>query len=111
MKTISRSVSIFLLPMILIGFLTVTNTIAKENACYLKALRTDVYVRVLNASREGDRGNQIWQGRINQGEQVYINTDNGRFRLYYSDRPDEKRPPMSGGNDRWCDNDNTVGVP
>ena len=111
MRTAMRCLKGVLLPIVAISFLAVPSVVAMENSCYLKAMRTDVYVRVLNASREGDRGNEIWQGRINQGEQVQIRTENGRFRLYYSNQPDERRPPMSGGNARWCDNNNTVGVP
>ena len=83
---------------------------AEEGACYLKATHKDVFIIVYDMDRDGNQGAQIWQGRINRGESVKITTPHGRFVYDYNDQPDADQP-LSGGQDRWCSNLNTVLVP
>ena len=90
--------------------ITASKTFAKEGSCYLKALRTDVFVKVYDLNRGGDKGSLIWQGRINKGHKVLISTPNARFRYYYNAQPDVKQP-MSGNTGRWCGNKNNIVVP
>lgn len=110
MKRIYRFISIVFLAIIFSGLLSASKISATEGSCYLKALRTDVFVILHELNRDGDMGSKIWEGRINEGQEVFVSAPHARFRLYYNDQPDVDQP-MSGGNDRWCDNKRTVGVP
>ena len=110
MKRTYQSLATFFFAIIITGMTLTTTASAKEGSCYLKALRTDVFVVVYDLNRHGDMGSKIWQGRINKGEEELIWTPNARFRYYYNAQPDINQP-MSGGTDRWCDNRKTVGVP
>jgi hypothetical protein len=94
----------------LVGFFTGLPAAAEENSCYLKSNTQDVFVIVYDMDREGNQGQQIWQGRINQGESVKITAPNGRFRYEFNAQPEEDQP-LSGGKDRWCNNLNTILVP
>jgi hypothetical protein len=95
---------------ILAGVFVGQHAEAEEGSCYLKANTKDVYVIVFDLDREGNKGHQIWQGRINQGESVKITTPQARFIYDYNDQPDEDQP-LSGGSDRWCNNLETILVP
>ena len=110
MKRIYRFISIVFFATILTGMLSVPKTSAIPGSCYLKALSTDVFVILHELNRDGDMGSKIWEGRINEGQEVLVSAPHARFRLYYNDQPDVDQP-MSGGNDRWCDSKRTVGVP
>jgi len=83
---------------------------AEEGTCYLQATNTDVFIIVFDMDREGNKGKQIWQGRINADESVKITTPNARFVYSYNSRPDEDQP-LSGGTERWCNDDEIVLVP
>ena len=109
MKPFTRILTVFMV-LSFIGIAPMSIAPASEGSCYLKASKTDVFVIVHNLSRNGDRGYRIWQGRLNQGDAVRINANYGRIRYYYNIEPDEKNA-MSGGKNRWCDNDKTIGVP
>ena len=104
------SLSIALFALILAAVFSGQNAAADEGSCYLKASNKDVFVIVYDLDGDGNQGAQIWQGRLNQGESVKITTPHGRFRYDYNDQPEENQP-LSGGNDRWCNNLNTVLVP
>ena len=93
-----------------IGFFAGQDAAAAEGTCVLKAHTQDVFVIVFDIDDEGNQGRQIWQGRINQGESVKITAPHGRFRYDYNDQPDEDQP-LIGGQDRWCNNMNTILVP
>ena len=110
MKRIYQSFAFFFSAIVFAGLLSASNISATEGSCYLKALHTDVFVILHDLNRDGDRGSKIWEGRINEGQEVFLTTPHAQFRLYYNDQPDVDQP-MSGGNDRWCDNNRTVGVP
>ena len=83
---------------------------ARENTCFFKATGTDVFVQVYDLDRSGETRHRIWQGRLNEGEQVRISTSEGLLQYYYSARPDEDQP-MKGEIDRMCANNRTIGVP
>ena len=110
MKRIYQSLTILFFAIILTSMISATESSAQEGSCYLKALKTDVYVIVYDLNRNGEKGPMIWQGRINEGQEKSIMAPHGRFRYYYNAQPDVNQP-MSGGNNRWCDNKRTVGVP
>lgn len=110
MRTPYSLLSIALFALILAAIFTVQEAAAEEGACYLKASNNDVFIIVYDMDPDGNQGAQIWQGRLHQGESVKIMTPHGRFRYDYNDQPDEDQP-LSGGNDRWCNNLNTVLVP
>lgn len=110
MRTPYSLLSIALFALILAAIFTVQEAAAEEGSCYLKASNNDVFIIVYDMDPDGNQGAQIWQGRLNQGESVKIKTPHGRFRYDYNDQPDEDQP-LSGGNDRWCNNLNTVLVP
>jgi hypothetical protein len=110
MKTIYRILPIAFLTVILAGVFAGQHAKAEEGSCYLKANTKDVFVVVFDLDRQGNKGNQIWQGRINQGESVKITTPHGRFIYDYNDQPEEDQP-LSGGADRWCNNLETILVP
>ena len=44
---------------------------SEEGTCYLEAV-TDVYVEVYDLDRQGNDGEMIWSGRLNDGETVLI---------------------------------------
>jgi hypothetical protein len=110
MKTIYRFVSIIFFALLLTGFLSVPTANAEEGSCYLKATNKDVFVIVFDLDRDGNQGPKIWQGRINQGESVKITTPHGLFRYDYNAEPDQDQP-LSGGNDRECNNLEIILVP
>jgi hypothetical protein len=110
MKTICRIFAIAFLSVILAGAFSGRYAGAEEGSCYLKANTKDVYVVVFDLDRQGNKGHQIWQGRINQGESAKITTPHGRFIYDYNDQPDEDQP-LSGGSNRWCNNLETIMVP
>jgi uncharacterized membrane protein len=110
MERIYRSLAILFFAIILTGMISASKTSAEEGSCYLKALSTDVFVMVYDLNRNGDMGPLLWQGRINKGQEALIRAPHARFRYYYNAQPDVNQP-LSGGNNRWCDNQRTVGVP
>jgi hypothetical protein len=110
MRTICRILPIAFLVVILAGVFVGQHADAEEGSCYLKATNTDVFVIVYDLDREGNKGRQLWQGRINQGKSVKITAPHGRFIYDYNDQPDEDQP-LSGGADRWCNNLETILVP
>jgi len=110
MKRIYRYISIIFFAVILTGMLSAPDATATPGSCYLKAKATDVYVKLFDLNRDGDMGSLIWQGRINQGQEVLVTVPHARFRYFYNASPDVNQP-MSGGFSRWCENKRTVAVP
>ena len=110
MKAICRILPIAFLTVVFAVVLVDQKAEAEEGSCYLKATNKDVFLIVFDLDRDGNRGSQIWQGRINQGESAKITTPHGRFIYDYNDQPDEDQP-LSGGSDRWCNNLETILVP
>ena len=83
---------------------------AEAGTCYLQASETDVFIIVFDLDRDGNKGEQIWQGRINANESVKITAPHARFIYNYNTRPEENQP-LSGGIARWCNDDETILVP
>ena len=82
---------------------------SEEGTCYLEAV-TDVYVEVYDLDRQGNDGEMIWSGRLNDGETVLIKAPHARFRYKFNNQPDEKQP-LSVGPDKWRDGKHSVAVP
>jgi hypothetical protein len=110
MKTFIQPLSILFLVMIAAGFVSIPDAGADEGSCVLQASNTDVFLIIYDMSRDGTRGAQIWQGRINAGQTVRLNTPNARFVYDYNSQPDTDQP-LSGGSERWCSNDEVILVP
>lgn len=110
MRNVNTNIIVALAALILAVLLPAQNLDAEEGSCYLKANATDVFVIVYDLDDKGIQGKQIWQGRINQGETAKITTPHGRFTYDYNAQPDVDQP-LSGGNDRSCNNLETILVP
>jgi hypothetical protein len=110
MKRINLLLAIVLFGIILTSMISASKASAEQGSCYLKAIRTDVFVIVYDMDFDGNMGYQIWQGRIDKGQEVLINTPHGRFRYYANAQPDFDQP-LSGGISRLCNNKRRVGVP
>jgi hypothetical protein len=110
MKRIYRFVLIVFFTVISAGFLSMPHADAEEGACVLEASNKDVFVIVFDQDDEGNKGNQIWQGRINAGESVKITAPHAQIRYSYNDQPDEDQP-LSGDVDRSCDGGEKILVP
>lgn len=83
---------------------------AQKGTCYLQAEDQDVFVVIFDMDKDGNKGRKIWQGRINANQSVKITTPHGRFVYDYNAQPDIDQP-LSGGTERWCNNEETVLVP
>ena len=90
-------------------FLITPKADAEKGTCVLEASK-DVFVMVWDLDKEGNKGRQIWQGRINQGETAKITAPHARLRYSYNDQPDEDQP-LSGDIERWCNSGETILVP
>jgi len=78
--------------------------------CYLEATNVDTYVVVWKEDRQGNKGRQIWQGVVKQGQRVKIIAPTGTIR--YSGTVNIKsQDALSGDQSRWCENGATIGVP
>jgi len=110
MTNIFRLSSIIFIAIFTTGIVSLPGAWAEEGTCYLKATNTDVFIIVFDMDRQGNKGEQIWQGRINANESVKISTPHARFVYSYNSRPDEDQP-LSGGTERWCNADETILVP
>jgi hypothetical protein len=110
MRQIFRIVFIILFTVMSAGFLSILKADAEEGTCVLEASNKDVFVIVFDADDEGNKGAQIWQGRINAGESAKITAPHALIRYSYNDQPDEDQP-LSGDVDRSCDGGETILVP
>jgi hypothetical protein len=110
MKKKYRFVLTIIFSILLTGLLSTPGADAEPGSCYLQASNTDVFIIVFDMDDDGNRGQQLWQGRINQGESVKITVPHGQFLYDYNDQPDDDQP-LSGGQDRDCSGLNTVLVP
>ena len=110
MKTILKFFSIFFIALLVVPLMSTPDAKAEEGSCYLSANNTDVFIVVFDMDRDGNRGPKLWQGRINVNESVKITTPHARFVYDYNSQPDSDQP-LSGGTERWCNNDETVLVP
>ena len=110
MKLLSKSLSILFLAMIAAGFVSLPNAGAEQGSCILKATNDDVFIIIYDLNSDGSRGPQIWEGRINAGQSVRITTPHQQFDYDYNSQPDTDQP-LSGGTERWCNNDEVILVP
>jgi hypothetical protein len=109
MRSIFRVIFILLFAIMSAGFLSLSGAEAEEGTCILEA-NQDVFVIVWDQDDEGNKGRQIWQGRINRGKTVKITAPHGQIRYSYNDQPDEDQP-LTGDTDRSCNGDETILVP
>jgi hypothetical protein len=110
MKIFTRFLTILFLAIMAAGYVLIPDVGAEEGSCILQATNTDVFIIIYDMTPDGTQGDQIWQGRINAGQSARIKTPNGRFLYDYNSQPDTDQP-LSGGNERWCSNDEVILVP
>jgi len=110
MRRIDRFVFVIFIVATLAGCASKADLDSNKGACYLKATRADVYLKVFDLNPAGSMGPLIWQGRISQGETIQIKSPHAYFRYYYNLQPGVDRP-LSSGLDRTCDNLEIVSVP
>ena len=108
-----RALKVFLSAAVLISVLTAVSPLQADvidSYCYLEATTVDVFVIVWEEDRLGNKGRQIWQGIVKQGQRVKITNRTGSIR-YSSTIYIDKRDGISGDQSRWCSDASTVGVP
>jgi hypothetical protein len=110
MGKIFRIVFMILFAAMSAGFLSISQADAEEGTCVFEALGKDVFVIVFDADNEGNKGAQIWQGRINRGKSAKITAPHARIRYSYNDQPEEDQP-LSGDVDRSCSGGEKILVP
>ena len=98
------------LVMMAAGFVSMPDAAAEEGSCILKATDDDVFLIIYDMNSDGTQGAQIWEGRINAGQSVRITTPHAQFLYDYNSQPDTDQP-LSGGGERWCNNDEVILVP
>lgn len=109
MKSIYGIIFVILFAVLSAGFLLISKAGAEEGTCVLEA-NQDVFVMIWDQDDEGNKGRQIWQGRINQGKSVKITAPHAQIRYSYNDQPDEDQP-LTGDVDRSCNSNETILVP
>jgi hypothetical protein len=110
MKFCFKLLSFLFLAIIAAGFVSLPDAGADQGSCILQATDKDVFVLLYDINDDGSRGAQIWEGRINAGQTARITTPHPQFIYYYNDQPDSDQP-LSGGTERWCNNDEVILVP
>ena len=110
MKRIHRFVPIIFLAAIIAGCSSTPDADSDEGACYLKAARGEVYVKVFDLDRDGNMGALLFQGKIDPQTGTRIKTAHAQFRYYYNPDPNVDRP-LSSGPDLACDDHDVVRIP
>jgi len=110
MKTLMQRLSIIFLVMAAAVFVQIADAGAEEGSCILQATNDDVFIIIYDLNSDGSRRGQIWEGRINAGQTARIVTPHGQFDYDYNSQPDTDQP-LSGGTERWCNNDEVILVP
>lgn len=82
---------------------------AEENYCYVNAPeQSDIWAIVYRASKDGDRGDAIWEGKIPAGEKIKITCDTGHIRYDYAM---EEGQAYQGDLNRWCNGGEDIQLP
>jgi hypothetical protein len=110
MRTDIKAFLILFLAFIAAGFVSLPDAAAEEGSCILQATDDDVFIIIYDMNSDGTRGSQIWEGRINAGQNTRITTPHQQFVYDYNAQPDTDQP-LSGGTERWCNNDEVILVP
>jgi hypothetical protein len=108
-----RPFKVFLSAAVIISLLVTVSPLKADvldKYCYLEASNVDVYVVVWKEDRQGNKGRQIWQGVVKQGQRVKIMAPTGGIR-FSSTVSVNSQDALSGDQSRWCENGSTVGVP
>ena len=110
MKRIHQFVPIIFLAALISGCSSTPDGESDDGACYLKAARSEVYVKVFDLDSAGNMGALIFQGKINQRMGARIKTSHAQFRYYYNAEPHIDQP-LSSGPDQACDDLDVIFVP
>ena len=99
----------FVLPIALVIMVMTAAVFASDNSCLITAeQQNDVWVVVYDADDDGNRNQKIWEGKIDAGKNIKINSTGGQIRYDYKLDPNQ---PYEGDVSRWCNNQNTILVP
>jgi len=110
MKTYIKIFSILFTAIIAAGVVSLPAAAAEQGSCVLQATDDNVYIIIYDLSSDGSRGSQIWEGRLNAGQSTQITTPHQQFVYYYNSQPGSDQP-LSGGTERWCNNNEVILVP
>jgi len=77
-ESFGRLVVVVSITMVL-GWVLPSAATAEEGTCYLNA-DTDVYLEVYDFNDDGNRGDILWQGRLNQGKTIMLKAPHGRIK-------------------------------
>ena len=81
---------------------------AEDNSCWVTAPpQDDVWVKVYDSDRDGNRGPLIWKGKIEAGQEHKITSTQGHIRYSYTRDPYQ---PYQGENSVGCYDDRRIGV-
>jgi hypothetical protein len=104
-RTLNKTLAFFLF----FSLFNVSLLLAEENICYLiPPENRDIWVIVYSESRDGDRGDVIWEGKIPVNGKKQIKCDNGHIRYEYAM---EQNQPYEGDLSRWCNGNNEIKLP
>jgi len=110
MKSICRLLPIVFFAAVITGCSSTPDADSDEGACYLKAARGEVYVKVFDLDPDGNMGPLIFQGKVDQQTGTRIKTAHAQFRYYYNPDPGVDRP-LSSGPDLACDDHDVIRIP
>ena len=81
-------------------FLSVGTAAAQDNSCVIMApAQNDAWVIVYDADRDGNRNQVLWEGKIEAGKGVTIESTVGQIRYGYKLDPNQ---PYAGDITRDC---------
>ena len=90
------------------SFFPLVAAVANDKTCTFKADATRVYVTVWDEDSEEERQGQIFEGWLEPGEEIQIQSITGYIVFSYKEAEDE-RP--YGDNHKTCNGGNTIRVP
>lgn len=83
-----KSITIFMAFMLIVAF--AHDLYAGDNSCRLTApSQDDVWVIVYDADADGNRGKNIWKGKIAAGQEIEVTSTDGHIRYDYTRDPDQ----------------------
>ena len=110
MKRIYRFIPIIFFAAVIAGCSSTPDADSDEGACYLKAARAEVYVKVFDLDPDGNMGPLLFQGKIDQHTGARVKTAHAQFRYYYNPNPSVDQP-LNSGPDLACDDHDVILIP
>ena len=86
------------------------NVISEDHQCRIRSRASNLFLNVYDVQPSGNPGIIIWQGTLNRGQQIPLNTAYGRF--FYTYRTDlDSQTSMINGINRFCQNKEIIDIP